>query len=247
MLQRQGNFVNVYFPPDGNSTLAVLHRCLSSTREINIVVAGKTLEPRWRTIDEAMCDIDAGVSVWNFASHEDPHVVFAASGDYLVKESLAAIHMLRRDVPELRTRFVSIIALSPQGLGHSHTVLNRRAFDEHFTTDKPVIFNFHGYPQTIKQILFDYGYSAERFSIRGYEENGSTTTPFDMHVRNGTDRFNLAIDALGRVAEKGLLAKDRVKEVCATYRARLEHHALYIMEHGVDEDDIENWQWTTSQ
>ncbi|MDZ7726684.1 MAG: phosphoketolase family protein [Candidatus Campbellbacteria bacterium] len=245
MLQRQGCFVNVYFPPDGNSTLAVLHRCLASKQEINIIVAGKTLEPRWRTLDEANQDMEEGINIWDFASEEDPHVVFAAAGDYLTKESLAAIDILRKEMPEIRPRFVSVVSLSALGIGHSQCKVLRNDFDQYFTKDKPVIFNFHGYPQTIKQILFDYGYSSERFTIHGYEENGSTTTPFDMHVRNNTDRFTLAMEAVEHAREQGVISEEKAKEFISRYEETLEEHKDYIIKNGVDPDSIEEWRWTT--
>lgn len=246
MLQRQGCFVNIYFPPDGNSTLVVLQHVLMSKKEINVIVAGKTLEPRWRTIEQAEQDLIDGVNIWDFASHDDPHIVFAAAGDYLVKEALAAIDLLRRDAPEIRTRFVNVLSLSALGLGHSQCRVLRHDFEYYFTDDKPVIFNFHGYPQTIKQILFDYGCSSSRFFVHGYEENGSTTTPFDMHVRNGTDRYTLVIEAVEQAHERDVIGHERAATLIAGYQKELTDHASFIIEHGVDPEHIENWQWTSS-
>ncbi len=246
MLQRQGCFVNIYFPPDGNTTLAVLHHTLQSKKEINVIVAGKTQEPRWRTMEQAEQDLVDGINIWDFASHDDPHVVFAAAGDYLTKEALAAIDLLRKEAPEIRTRFVSVLSLSALGLGHSQCRVLRHDFSYYFTEDKPVIFNFHGYPQTIKQILFDYGCSSGRFFVHGYEENGSTTTPFDMQVRNGTDRYTLMIEAVEQAQERGVIDHARASELVARYKQELSDHAAFIVEHGIDPEHIENWQWTTS-
>jgi xylulose-5-phosphate/fructose-6-phosphate phosphoketolase len=246
MLQRQGNFVHVYFPADGNSTLAVLHRSLASKKEINIIVAGKTVEPRWRTMDEAEKDLETGIATWEFASQEDPHVVIVGAGDYLTKEALATIDILRKDAPEIRTRFVNILTLSSRGIGEPLPDDQKRDLDAYFTKDKPVLINFHGYPQTIKQTLFDYGYASDRFFIHGYEESGSTTTPFDMHVRNATDRYTLAREAVEQAGAQGALTKERVSELVEKYTRILTDHRAFIIEHGIDPDFIENWQWNAS-
>ncbi len=234
MLQKPGDFVRVFFPPDGNSALVVLKECLASKNKINIIVAGKTLEPRWLTPGLAAEELKSGMMIWDFASEENPHIVFAAAGDYLTKESLAAIDIVKREAPEIKVRFVNVMEFS--ALGKSAN------FMKYFTADKPVIFNFHGYPQTLKQFLFDYEKN-ENFCVHGYIENGSTTTPFDMQVRNETSRYHLAIDAFAKMAERGFLETGKAENLIKKYQQKLEEHREYIKINGVDPEEIENWQW----
>ncbi|TSD03455.1 MAG: phosphoketolase [Parcubacteria group bacterium Athens0714_16] len=246
MLQRQEDFVNVYFPPDGNSTLAVLEKMLSSKNEINILVAGKKVEPRWLTPNLAKKELENGIMIWDFASDENPNIVITSVGDYLTTEALASVDVIKKELPQIKIRFVNIMAMSPTGLGPTGKIVSKKEFDEYFTTDKPVIINFHGYPQSMKQILFDYGVDSERFIIRGYVENGSTTTPFDMHVRNKTDRFNLAMDVFRKLSQKGNIEKNKADELVKKYENKLLEHTEYIKKHGVDMEEIENWKWGQS-
>jgi len=234
LLEKPGCFINVYFPPDGNSTLVVLDHCLRSTNMINIIVAGKTLEPRWLTVEKAREELERGMMVWDFASDENPDLVIAGIGDYMTKEALAAISLLKQAVPEIRIRFVNILELSTLGLGNSACRLPRSDFKDYFTNDKPVIVNFHGYPDTIKPVFMNQD-NPRRFFIHGYIENGSTTTPFDMQVRNGTDRFHLAIEAL-RILGKA-------QHLIPKFEAKLKEHTEYIKQYGVDLEEIEKWQW----
>lgn len=245
VLQRQGDFVDVYFPPDGNSTLAVLEHCLGTVDQINVIVAGKTQEPRYLTPELAKKNLDAGLMIWDFASDEDPHIVFTAAGDYLTTESLAAIDLLKHDIPELRMRFVNIMSMTSCGLGRSATCLTKEGFQMMFTSDKPVICNFHGYPQTLKAVLYDYVHTApQRFSVHGYEETGSTTTPFDMHVRNETDRFHLAIDALEKLVATNVLSEQSAEVLTKKYQQKLDQNTSFIKVHGVDMEEISSWHWT---
>lgn len=245
MLKRQGCFVNVYLPADGNTTLAALERMLGSEREINILSAGKTLEPRWRTPDQAKRDIERGLSTWDFASDDRPDIVLAAAGDYLTKEALAAIAIVKSESPQVRIRFVNIVTLNALGLGAEQCQLSAFEFGDYFTSDKPVIFNFHGYPQTLKQMLFDYAHEGakRRFVVHGYEENGSTTTPFDMQVRNRTDRWHLAMDVFTSMLGEGVLGRERVDALLAKYNGKIKQHYDYIREHGVDLPEIDEWKW----
>lgn len=244
MLQRQHGFVNVYFPADMNTALNVMSRSLASKNEMNVLVLEKRPVPCWRTPLEAKQDVESGISIWDFASDADPHIVFSAAGDYLTKESLAAITVVREELPQMRIRFVNITSLSTRGFGNTKEEVGAGDIDYYFTKDKPVVINFHGYPQTIKQILFDYGCDASRFIVHGYEESGSTTTPFDMFVRNKTDRYTLAMEAF-RVAEKeGLITMKKRDELLAKYMERLARLRAYAVEYGNDPDDITNWKWT---
>lgn len=182
---------------------------------------------------------------WDFASDEDPHVVLTAAGDYLTTESLAAIDIVKTDFPNARLRFVNIMSLASCGLGTADSCLTVEGFNVLFTPDKPVVCNFHGYPQTLKSILFDYIHSSpQRFSVHGYIENGSTTTPFDMHVRNTTDRYHLAIDVVNKMAATGALPHDSAAILIKKYEQKLDANTEYIKFHGVDMEEITSWRWT---
>ena len=244
MLQRQGHFVNVYFPSDMNTALKVMERSLGSKNEMNILVLEKRPVPCWRTLDEATHDVEEGISIWHFASDKEPHIVFAAAGDYLTKETLAAITIVREEIPEMRMRFVNIVSLSANGLGNTTSRVVPHDMDYYFTNDKQVVINFHGYPQTIKQILFDYGAEPKRFTIHGYEEHGSTTTPFDMFVRNKTDRYHLAMKAFEVAEEEGLITVHQREELLQKYEEKLTAHRAFVVEYGNDPEDITNWTWT---
>lgn len=244
MLQRQGCFVNVYFPADANTALVAMRRSLASVNEMNIMVLEKRPVPCWRTPEEAARDIEEGISIWEFASDDDPHFVFGAVGDYLTKETLAALTIVRSEVPRMRLRFVNITTLSALGIGHTSCRVLPHDIDYYFTNNQPVLINFHGYPQTLKQVLFDYGVNSNRFTIHGYEEHGSTTTPFDMHVRNHTDRYSLAMAAFAGAEKEGLITVREYEALIDEYEGRLTAHRAYIMEHGADPEDITNWVWT---
>ena len=244
VLHRAGDFVNVYFPPDGNSTLAVLEKCLSEQAMINVIVAAKTQEPRWLTPMQARESLHCGVKVWDFASDHDPDIVIAAAGDYLVKEALAAIDIVKTELPNLRMRFVNIISMSPSGLGAAENILSQEEFNSIFTENRPVICNFHGYPETLKSVVYNYTSSPKRFKINGYCENGSTTTPFDMHVRNGTSRYDLVIDVVKQLSNLNLLRPEAANNLVTKYRNKIDENVNYIKQNGMDLPEIDSWQWT---
>jgi xylulose-5-phosphate/fructose-6-phosphate phosphoketolase len=241
MLQKSGCFVRVFFPADGNSMLVTLKHALESKNGINIIAAGKTQEPRWLTSVEAEEEFATGLATWKFASEENPDIVFSAVGDYLTKEALAAISIVKAEVPQVRVRFVNILELSTIGIGNENCRVPID-FESFFTADKPVIFNFHGYPQTLKQVLFDYK-DTSRFTVHGYIENGSTTTPFDMHVRNKTSRYHLALDAFAALKARKVLDGPTADRLIELYNDKLASHRQYIITHGVDPEEIELWQW----
>ncbi len=242
MFQRQGDFVNVYFPPDGNSALACIEEMLDSRDSINILAAGKTVEPRWLSVDEAREQLKTGFAIWGFASDENPDIVFSSMGDYVTKEMLAAIEMLKKEAPSLRIRYVNSMKLNGDTFGRLFKETEQHNFDYFYTKDKPVIFNFHGYPQTLKQLLFDYPGQTNRFKINGYIENGSTTTSFDMQIRNKTSRYDLVIQALEMINEN-IIIRERKESLITKYKKKLTDHRAFIIKNGVDPDDIENWVW----
>lgn len=234
ILEKEYPFIKAYFPADGNSTLAVLNKCLESKNGINVIVAGKTLEPRWLTIAQAEQQLKKGLMTWKFASDDDPHIIFASVGDYVTKEALAAIHIIREELPSIRMRYVNIVDV---------TALKRCKFEDYFDEKIPIIFNFHGYPDTLKKILFDRPDTA-RMSIHGYCENGSTTTPFDMHVRNLTSRWHLAMEAIDTLRKRKVVKDSIADELIQKYLKKLRDHRKYIIQYGVDPEEVENWVWT---
>ncbi len=243
VLRREGDFVNVYFPPDGNTTLAALKEMLSSKKQINVMIAGKTLEPRWLTPALARQQLEAGIMTWDFASDLDPDLVLAAAGDYPVKEAMAALDLIKQEMNDIRVRMVCISSLTSTGLGSGGIQMTRVGFEEQFTPDKPVLFNFHGYPETLKSILFNYTHHPERFDIRGYTENGSTTTPFDMHVRNKTSRYNLVQGAFTMLAHSGRVSDGEARVIIDKYQGLIDENTEYIKINGVDKPEIDAWVW----
>jgi xylulose-5-phosphate/fructose-6-phosphate phosphoketolase len=242
MFQRQGDFVHVYFPPDGNSSLACIEEMLDSRDSINILVAGKTVEPRWLSIDEARVQLKTGFAIWGFASDENPDIIFSSMGDYVTKEMLAAIQILKQEIPTIKIRYVNNIRLSSDGFVKLFNAPEGENFDYFYTKNKPVIFNFHGFPQTLKQMLFDYPGNVNRFKINGYIENGSTTTSFDMQIRNKTSRYDLVIQAMSLIDDM-VAIKERRDAIVSKYQRKLSEYREFIIKNGIDSEEIEQWTW----
>jgi len=243
LLRRQSNFSDVYFPADGNCTLVALEKMLTSVRQINAIVAGKTVEPRWLTVEMARKQIESGLMVWDFASDDQPDIVLAAAGDYPTKEIMAAIDIIKTETPYVKIRCVNVSSVTTTGFGTLNNTADQKMFDHIFTEDKPVIFNFHGYPQTIKSVLFNYAVDSTRFDIRGYKEIGSTTTPFDMHVRNETSRYDLVIAAYKQLGHDSVVPFEEAEHLAAKYRAEIDKNTEYIKEYGIDIPEIDAWVW----
>ncbi len=241
MLQRHSDFVHVYFPADTNSAVHTLRKCLMTKNSINIIVAGKTDEPQWLTKEEAKKEVEQGVMVWDFASDENPDVVIAVSGDYLVKEGLAAIKLAKGEYNDLRIRFVDVLELSSLANAGKDT----GTCLDYFTYDKPVLFLFHGYPEVVKNILFDNAClgGSDRYSVFGYIESGSTTTPFDMLVRNKTSRYHIVQEMFRVLAKNGRVPFDIADTIIKKYEEKLSAHRVFIKEHGVDPAEIDLWKW----
>ncbi len=243
LLQKHHDFINVYFPADANEAVLIAEKCLKSKNEINVIVSEKTIESVWLTKEQAKNEVKNGMSVWNFASDENPDIVFCGCGQYLLKEALAGIELLKKEAPEVRVRFVNVLELSPNTIGHS-TKITENDFEKYFTKDKPVIFNFHGYPETLEQTLFDYQNALDRLSVHGYMESGSTTTPLDLHIRNKTDRYNLTIEATEKLARSGVIEKEKARGIVEKYQQKIKDHKEYIMKVGDDPEEILNWKWS---
>ncbi|WP_371128246.1 phosphoketolase [Sphingomonas sp. NFR15] len=237
---KTADVARIYLPPDANCLLSVADHCLRSRGYINVIVAGKQPELQWLDIEAAVRHCTIGAGVWDWASDEgDPDVVLACAGDVPTLETLAAAMLLRDYVPDIRVRVVNVVdlmVLQPQK-AHPHG-LDDRAFDAMFTTDKPVIFAFHGYASLIHRLAYARA-GHHNFHVRGYKGEGTTTTPFDMVVMNDLDRYRLALDAIERVPR----LKDHVPAATARYWAMMERHKLHVAEQGDDLPEVRDWRW----
>ncbi len=240
---KKADIVRVYFPPDANTLLWIGDHCLRTYDRINVIVAGKQPAPQWLSMAEAATHCDTGIGIWKWAGTEDegaePDVVMACAGDVPTLETLAAVDLLRNALPGLKIRVVNVVdlmTLQPKEQ-HPHG-LSDRDFDSLFTRDKPVIFAYHGYPYLIHRLTYSRANHAG-MHVRGFAEEGTTTTPFDMVVLNGLDRYHLAIEAIERVP--GLAIK--AAHVKQQFRDALIEHTRYVCEHGEDMPHIRDWVW----
>ena len=243
MLEKHNDFIKAYYPVDDNSMLAIMEEAMASKNQMNIITAGKTPEPRWLTFDQAKEALKDGLSVWEFASDKNPHIVLVGIGDYVTKEVLGAIEIIKRDAPEIRLRFVNMLRLQAACSCEDEHHPQIPDAEKYFTIDKPVIVNFHGYPETMKNMLFDVK-NPSRFSVHGYEEEGGTTTAFDMQVRNRTDRYHLAMEILETAKRDEVIDESKQQQLAAHYQQALDDHHSYILRVGADPEEIENWQWS---
>ena len=238
---KKADVVRIYLPPDANCLLSVADHCLRSRNYINLIIAGKQPEFQWLTMEQAVRHCTTGASIWDWASDTagEPDVVMACAGDVPTLETMAAVTLLRDYVPDIRIRVVNVVdlmALQPQS-AHPHG-LDDRDFDDLFTTDRPVIFAFHGYPAMIHKLVYRR-HNHDNFHVRGYQEEGTTTTPFDMVVLNNLDRYQLALDAIMRIPR----LHGAVEAATARYWTTMERHRLYIGEHGEDMPEVRDWRW----
>lgn len=238
---KKADVVRIYLPPDANCLLSVADHCLRSRHYVNVIVAGKQPEWQWLDMDAAVRHCTAGAGIWDWASDAgEPDLVLACAGDVPTLETLAAAQLLRTYVPDIRIRVVNVVdlmVLQPQS-EHPHG-LDDRAFDALFTIDKPVVFAFHGYPALIHRLAYRRT-NHRNFHVRGYKEEGTTTTPFDMVVLNDLDRYRLVLDAIVRVPR----LRDRVVRETQRYWTTMERHKLHIAEQGEDLPEVRDWQWT---
>jgi len=245
VVNKKADVVRVYLPPDANTLLSVADHCLRSRNYINVIVAGKQPEWQWLDMEAAIRHCTAGAGIWEWAcSDEDaePDVVMACAGDVPTLETLAAVDFLRTHVPELRVRAVNVVDLMTLQSREEHPHgMSPTEFDSIFTINVPVVFAYHGYPALVHRLTYKRP-NAERFHVHGYREEGSTTTPFDMTVRNGLDRFHLAGDAINRVPRLG----NRAAHAQQLIRDVLVNHRRYIEEHGEDLPEIRDWRWRSA-
>lgn len=251
VLRRENRIGQIFLPADDNSAVVAISKMLKSQNNINVLVAGKTPEPIYFSLESAQTQIkNGGIFVfdswknqeivdWNLISEDDePDLILAASGDYVFKETVAAFQVLLHDAPQIKIRLVYIQALCSEGIGTFENTLSKSDFAKIFTKDKPVIFAFHGYAKTLKSILFDYE-NPSRIKINGYEEKGSTTTPFDMLARNRVSRYYIAARVLNSVKKGDEVFENLVKE----YQNRQENALKFAHKRSVDAPEIENWNY----
>ena len=243
---KSADVVRVYLPPDGNCLLSVANHCLKSKDYTNIIVADKQKHLQYLTIEEAIKHCTKGIGIWDWASNDDdgtnpdePDVIMACCGDIITKESLAATAILREEFPYLKVRFINVVDLFKLQSESEHPHgLSERDFDSLFTTDKPIIFNFHGYPWLIHKLTYRRS-NQERIHVRGYKEEGNINTPLELAIRNQVDRFHLVIDVIDRVPKLGSAAghvKERMKNAIID-------NLDYAFTNGIDKDEITNWKW----
>ncbi len=242
VVNKKAEVVRVYLPPDANCLLSVTDHCLRSRNFVNVIVAGKQSAPQWLTMDQAVKHCTAGIGIWDWASNDqgnEPDVVMACCGDVPTLETLAAVEMLRTLLPELRVRVINVVNLMKLQPAEEHPHgLSHKEFDMLFTTDKPIIFAFHGYPWLIHRLTYRRT-NHKNLHVRGYKEEGTTTTPFDMAVLNDLDRFHLVEDVIDRVPRLGAPAA-YVKQ---SIRDKLIEHKQYIHRYGEDMPEISQWRW----
>ena len=242
LINKKADVIRIYLPPDANTLLSVGDHCLRSRNYINLIVAGKQPAPQWLSIDEAVQHCAIGAGRWEWASNDadgEPDVVMACCGDVPTLETLAAVMLLREAVPDIRIRVVNVVDLMTLQPSEEHPHgLSDEEFDQLFTKDKPVIFAFHGYPWCIHRLTYRR-HNHDNIHVRGYKEEGTTTTPFDMCVLNNLDRYQLMLDAIKRVPR----LKAQAEQAKQRYSEQIQRHRLYVAEHGEDLPEIRNWKW----
>jgi xylulose-5-phosphate/fructose-6-phosphate phosphoketolase len=243
VVNKKAEVVRVYLPPDANCLLSVTDHCLRSRNYVNVVVAGKQPAPQWLNMDQAVKHCTAGIGIWEWASNDrgdEPDVVMACCGDVPTLETLAAVELMRRHMPELKVRVINVVNLMTLQSPHEHPHgLSDKDFDALFTKDKPIIFAFHGYPWLIHRLTYRRT-NHDNLHVRGYKEEGTTTTPFDMCVLNDLDRYHLVQDVIDRLPQLGARAAYAKQAICDA----LIDHKEYIRKYGDDMPEVRDWKWS---
>ncbi|MGZ3426064.1 MAG: phosphoketolase family protein, partial [Polyangia bacterium] len=243
VVNKKAEVIRIYLPPDANTLLSVTDHCLRSRNYVNVIVAGKSPELQWLSMPEAAAHCAMGMSIWEWASSDqggEPDVVLACCGDVPTLEMLAAVDLLRAIAPELRVRVINVVDLMRLQTPSEHPHgMPEKDFDALFTVDKPIIFAFHGYPWLIHRLMYRRT-NHDNLHVRGYKEEGTTTTPFDMTVRNDIDRFHLVMDVAARVPKMA----PRSAHIAQAMREKLMQHQTYICAHGEDMPEVKDWRWS---
>jgi len=242
VVNKKATIIRVYLPPDANCLLSVMDHCLRSVQYVNVIIAGKHPAPQWLSMDQAIDHCTRGIGIWKFASNDkeaEPDVIMACSGDVPTLETLAAVSIIRKHLPEIKIRVINVVDLFKLQKSSEHTHgLTDIAYDELFTTDKPVIFAFHGYPWLVHRLTYNRANNVN-MHVRGYKEEGTITTSFDMTVLNEMDRFHLVMDVIDRLPQtgsKGVYLKQMLQD-------KLIEHKHYIGANGKDMPEILDWKW----
>jgi xylulose-5-phosphate/fructose-6-phosphate phosphoketolase len=242
VLNKKSEIVRVYLAPDGNCLLSIMDHCLRSRNYVNVIVGGKHPAPQWLTMEQAIEHCTQGIGIWKWASNDqnaEPDVVMACCGDVPTLETLAAVSILREHLPDLKIRVINVVDLLKL---EKHSIsshgLNDADFDSLFTTNKPVIFAFHGYPLAVHRLTYNRKNNSN-IHVHGYKDEGSVTTPFDMPVQNELDRFHLVIDVIDRLPQTGTKGTYLKQEL----QNKLVEHKQYIHKYGEDMPEVRNWKW----
>ena len=239
---KKADVVRLYLPPDANCLLSTFDHCIRSRNYVNVIVASKHPRPQWLTMAEAVQHCTQGIGIWDWASNDqgqEPDVVFACAGETPTLEALAAVSILHEELPDVKVRFINVVdlfKLQPHN-EHPHG-LSDADYDLLFTTDKPVIFAFHGYPSLVHELTYRR-HNNRLMHVRGYKEEGTITTPFDVRVQNDIDRFHLVIEALRHLPQLG----NRGAYLYQKMRNKLVQHKQFIHEYGVDLPEVSGWKW----
>ncbi|MBR2708282.1 MAG: phosphoketolase family protein [Bacilli bacterium] len=230
---KKSEITRIYLPYDANSLIITVDHILKTKNKINVVTASKHPSYQWLTMEESKKHFEKGIGIWDFASKDNPDIIIASAGDTPTIEALAATKIINKYLPKINIRFINIIDLMKLDKNHPHGLTDEE-YDELFTKDKPIIFNFHGYPSLIKSLIYER--TNRNVIIHGYEEEGTITTPFDMRVRNKIDRYHLALDIINKL-------KLNDKEIINMLEEKLTNHEKYIKENGIDTEEIRNWKY----
>jgi xylulose-5-phosphate/fructose-6-phosphate phosphoketolase len=239
---KKADVVRIYLPPDANCLLSTFDHCIRSKNYVNVIVASKHPSHQWLTMEQAVKHCTQGISIWDWASNDqgqEPDIVFACAGETPTLEALAAVSILNEELPEVKIRFINVVDLFKLQPANEHPHgLTDAEYDMLFTTDKPVIFNFHGYPTLIHELTYRR-HNNRHVHVRGYREEGTITTPFDMRVQNDIDRFHLvqlALLHLPNLGNRGAYLYQKMSD-------KLVEHKQYIHEVGLDLPEVADWKW----
>lgn len=239
LANKKGDIIRLYLPPDANTLVAQYNHCLKTTNRVNAIVASKLKSWQWLPMDEAVKHVEKGIGVWKWASkgEKNPDVVVACAGDVITMETLAAVSILREEFPSLKIRFINVVDLMKLADKKSHEHgLTDKEYDELFTTDKPIVFNYHGYPSLIHELTWNR--HNRNMIVSGYSEEGRISTPFDIRVQNKVDRFNVVKNILSTQPQT-----PKVKKLIELMNDKIEKHNKYIARFGVDLPEVEKWKW----